>query len=246
MVCRTHRGEEEEEEEGGGAGDEEVLALEQGGRGEGHGGWGRGRVIIFSQEFPHLKSSLGAPSLYICSQLLHHAAAASGPRLCGAIYSASVCVCVCVCVCLWSCECECVCVCVWLWVTVWDRASKACMSKYVRMLAPDYPLSLLITTLCHTSRFYQSPHRTLPSSPLPSFSLFPLRFPSPHPPPPPPSLSSEEQTPVLHQRTRDFNARTNNLPRLLGLSLAAVTPGQACWFDHLFLSVNRACLTLIV
>ena len=36
MVYRTHRG--EEEEEGGGAGDEEVLALEQGGRGEGHGG----------------------------------------------------------------------------------------------------------------------------------------------------------------------------------------------------------------
>lgn len=34
--------------------------------------WWGGRVIIFSQEFPHLKSSLGAPSLYICSQLLHH------------------------------------------------------------------------------------------------------------------------------------------------------------------------------
>lgn len=68
-----------------GCGDEEGLALEHG-----------GRVIIFSQEFPHLKSSLGAPSLYVCSRLLHHVAAAPGPWLRGAISSASGCVCVCV------------------------------------------------------------------------------------------------------------------------------------------------------
>lgn len=67
-----------------GCGDEERLASERG-----------GRVIIFSQEFPHLKSSLGSPLLYVCSPLLHYIAAASGPWLHGAIPSASVCVCVC-------------------------------------------------------------------------------------------------------------------------------------------------------
>lgn len=58
------------------------------GEGRGREG-GLGRVIIFSQEFPHLKSSLGAASLYICSLLLHHAAAA-----CGCVVRL-VCVCVC-------------------------------------------------------------------------------------------------------------------------------------------------------
>ena len=246
MVCRTHRGEEEEEEGGGSRGWRSTGI--RAGRERGGTRWVRER------EGYHIFTGISSFKIFIRRSLALYLFSAPPSRRrslwSSAVWSDILClgVCVCVCVCLWSCECECVCVCVWLWVTVWDRASKACMSKYVRMLAPDYPLSLLITTLCHTSRFYQSPHRTLPSSPLPSFSLFPLRFPSPHPPPPPPppSLSSEEQTPVLHQRTRDFNARTNNLPRLLGLSLAAVTPGQACWFDHLFLSVNRACLTLIV
>lgn len=67
----------------GECGDEERLALEHG-----------GRVIIFPQEFPHLKSSLGSPLLYVCSRLLRHIAAASGSWLHGTISSASVCVCV--------------------------------------------------------------------------------------------------------------------------------------------------------
>lgn len=137
IVHRTYTEEEEEEGRGGSAEDEEVLALELQGRGEGHRGWG-GRVIIFSQECPHLKCSLGARSLYICSQLLDHSTAASGPWLCGAICSPSY---TCLCVCVGS------------------SVNEACVSKCTRMLPPDYPLTLLITRLCHSSRFCQ-PTRT--------------------------------------------------------------------------------------
>lgn len=134
IVRRTYT--EEEEGRGGSAEDEEVLALELEGRGEGHSGWG-GRVIIFSQECPHLKCSLGTRSLYICSQLLDHSTAASGPWLCGAICSPSyTCLCVCVKQCEWS----------------------LCFQVYAHA-APDYPLTLLITRLCHSSRFCQ-PTRT--------------------------------------------------------------------------------------
>lgn len=182
---------------GGEAGNEEVLALEQAGRGEGRSGWG-GRVIIFSQEFPHLKSSLGAPSLYICSRLLHHAAAASGPWLCGAIYSASLCVRVCA---------------ARTHARSSVRRSEQSLHVQVRMHAGSWLSFEFINynSLSFIQVLSVAAQNTFLSS-LSSFSLVSLRFCAPTTPPTSLFLFPlEEQTPVLHQRTRDFSAWTNNL-----------------------------------
>lgn len=48
---------------------------------------------------------------------------------------------------------------IYMSVCVWSSVNEACVSKCTCMLPPDYPLTLLITRLCHSSRFCQ-PTRT--------------------------------------------------------------------------------------
>lgn len=197
--------------------DEEGPALVHGWRG------GRevdGGVVIFSQKCPHLKSSLGDPSLYVYSQLLLHTMAVSGPHLCGAISSASVRVCV--------------------WGREWVSASKACMYKCVCMPAPDYPLSLLNTTLFHSSSFYHLPHRTLFPRFCHLFLYFHLVSVSALFPAPPPLYQKSKHQFCMKDRETLMCERM-----ICSLSLAAVTPGWACWFHHLCFAVNGP-VTLII
>ena len=153
MVCRTER------ERGGGEGAGEALALEHGGRGERCSGWGYHIFTGISSFKIFIRRSL---NLYLFS-----ATPSSHSRLWSSAVGSDI---LCVCVCVWLCVCKCVSVCDCVCVSererkrerIGDRASKACMSKHEPVPIPDYPLSLLITALCHSSSFYQFPHRKHP------------------------------------------------------------------------------------
>lgn len=118
----------------------------------------------------------------------------------------------------------------------WPSQSRASASKSVCMPAPDYPLSLLITTLCHSSSFYQSPHRTLRPPRCHLSPYFHPLTPSPHPPPSHPHSLQKSKHRFLQWRTPDFSWWTNTLFISAVCLSAAVTPGRWLIWTCLVLS----------